>query len=190
MNCSLLFARLRRNGVGGRARRGRGSLPLAGALALAVLALAWLFLQWRDESVRRATLAPDAGNRAQPATELQVEAAPLVMHAPSVRARREPIASAPDGSWREPHGRPSRVSVTGSIRRDGRPVTDIDLSFAAIGSPVSAPTLREWDFADEHGHYEVQLLPGPYLVVDAAGEPLTAVFVPGGPSELELDIDL
>ena len=82
------------------------------------------------------------------------------------------------------------VRVYGLVRRDGRPVANYDLVFQTMGwGPDNEE--GDWDFTDEQGRYEVELLPACYVVRnDDEGPWLANVVVPEGKDELVVNIDL
>ena len=84
------------------------------------------------------------------------------------------------------------VRVHGQVRRSGVPVEGFDLSFREPGSGQDEENEEDWSFTDEDGRYEVELrAERRYVVVDDDDESyVTEVAVPGGESELVLDIYL
>jgi hypothetical protein len=80
--------------------------------------------------------------------------------------------------------------VHGQVRRAGKPVPMLDLSFVPLSPELLAKEV-DWDFSGGDGRYEVRLPPGDYRVCRGEhGEWLADAFVPTGAEEVELDLVL
>ena len=165
-----------------RERRGPG---LALALGLALIAAGAA----RGLVPGSARSSGVLGSIARPVQATDREVVPIDAPAAGEReALRVPLPVLPATKEVAAQADPTPVRVHGRLLRWGRGVAFHDLTFRRR---EARPGLEEWDFTRADGAFDVDLVPGEYLIL--AGDParpLGPLEVPADASEMELVLGL